>query len=149
MPRRELLKGRISLTNQVYHVTICTKNRETYFNDFECGRILVNQVKHFHHSKMVLSMAWVVMPDHFHWLFKLENTLSLSGLIKRLKARSAIDINRYQGNIGSVWQRGFYDHAVRKEENIRQVARYIIANPLREGLVESIGDYPLWDCIWL
>jgi len=29
------------------------------------------------------------------------------------------------------------------------MARYIVANPLRAGLVERIGDYPLWDATWL
>jgi hypothetical protein len=29
------------------------------------------------------------------------------------------------------------------------VARYIVANPLRAGLVEHLGDYPLWDAVWL
>ena len=31
----------------------------------------------------------------------------------------------------------------------RAAARYIVANPLRAGLVKQIGDYPLWDAIWL
>ena len=34
-------------------------------------------------------------------------------------------------------------------EDVRAVARYIIANPLRAGLCERIGDYPLWDAAWL
>lgn len=61
-------------------------------------------------------------------------------------------IRRERGEITgkqSLWQKGFHDHAIRKEENIQQLARYIVANPLRAGLVEKIGDYPLWDAIWL
>jgi REP element-mobilizing transposase RayT len=46
-------------------------------------------------------------------------------------------------------QRAFYDHALRQDEDVQGVARYIVANPLRAGLVENIGDYPLWDAIWL
>ncbi|MBB5859537.1 hypothetical protein GGR69_001194 [Xanthomonas arboricola] len=29
------------------------------------------------------------------------------------------------------------------------MARYLIANPLRAGLVARVGDYPFWDAIWL
>jgi hypothetical protein len=29
------------------------------------------------------------------------------------------------------------------------LARYIVANPLRAGLVEHLGDYPHWDAVWL
>ena len=38
-------------------------------------------------------------------------------------------------------------YGVKKE--IKDVARYIVANPLRAGLVEKIGDYPFWDAVWL
>jgi len=48
-----------------------------------------------------------------------------------------------------VWQRGFHDHAVRREENLRALARYIIANPLRAGLTRSPAEYSFWDCVWL
>ena len=46
-------------------------------------------------------------------------------------------------------QDGYHDHALRQEEDLRAVARYIIANPVRAGLVERIGDYPHWDAAWL
>jgi len=32
---------------------------------------------------------------------------------------------------------------------VQATARYIVANPLRAGLVERLGDYPLWDAVWL
>ncbi len=48
-----------------------------------------------------------------------------------------------------LWQAGFHDHGVRAEEDLRSMARYIVANPLRAGLVERLGDYPHWDARWL
>jgi len=89
------------------------------------------------------------MPDHLHWLFQLQERLTLAQAIKQLKARSALRINGLLGRQGPVWQRGDYDHAIRRDEDLRAVARYIIANPLRAGLVQQIGDYPLWDANWL
>nr|WP_305800402.1 hypothetical protein [Thiolapillus sp.] len=50
---------------------------------------------------------------------------------------------------GTLWQPAYYDHALRKEDNHKEIARYIVANPLRGGLVKSLGDYPHWDSIWL
>jgi hypothetical protein len=50
---------------------------------------------------------------------------------------------------GPVWQKAFYDHALRKDEDVKKMARYIIANPMRQGLVKKIDDYPLWDAIWI
>jgi putative transposase len=50
---------------------------------------------------------------------------------------------------GRIWQDGFHDHALRKEEAVIDAARYIVANPLRAGLVGSVKDYSHWDAIWL
>lgn len=149
MPRDDLLKGRFSQGHQLYHVTLCTECRKAWFSDLHCGRIVACQMRRLHEDKMVNSMAWVVMPDHLHWLFQLGETKSLSNIIKDLKGRTAIELNAYLQRKGAIWQRGFYDHALRKEEDIKQIARYIVANPLRAGLVDQIGDYPLWDAIWL
>jgi putative transposase len=38
---------------------------------------------------------------------------------------------------------------VRRDEDLVRLARYIVANPLRTRIVAHIGDYPLWDSIWL
>ena len=35
------------------------------------------------------------------------------------------------------------------DEDVRRIARYIVANPLRAGLGRNIGYYPYWDCIWM
>ncbi|GGY09626.1 hypothetical protein GCM10007160_41190 [Litchfieldella qijiaojingensis] len=58
-------------------------------------------------------------------------------------------VNRALCGEKSIWQRGYHDRAIRDEEDIRAVARYIVANPLRAGLVNDIGQYPLWDAKWL
>ena len=93
-------------------------------------------------------MAWVVMPDHLHWLFQLKEG-TLARTIGSTKSRSALAINRATNNQGALWQSGYHDRAVRDGEDLRNIARYIVANPLRAGLVNNIGDYPLWDASWL
>ena len=88
------------------------------------------------------------MPDHIHLLLQLGET-ELSVVMKRLKARTAIALNREIGRRGRFWAKGFHDHALRKEEDLLAVSRYIVANPLRAGLVKSVSDYPYWDAVWL
>lgn len=67
----------------------------------------------------------------------------LSEAMQLLKGRSARAVGR------AVWQANYFDHAVRQDEDLRKMARYIVANPLRANLVEQIGDYSLWDAVWL
>jgi REP element-mobilizing transposase RayT len=88
------------------------------------------------------------MPDHFHGLIELQN-IPLPTLMARTKSRTTVTLNRLLRREGPIWQPGFHDRAIRKEEDLQAVARYIVANPLRAGLVEKVGDYPLWDAIWL
>jgi REP element-mobilizing transposase RayT len=129
-------------------LTAVVLNRDPVFRDFKNGRIVVDALRTAEEERFVTSLAYVVMPEHFHWLVELKN-IQLSGLMARTKSRIAVTLNRSRGRQGPVWQHGFHDRAIRREEDLQAVARYIVANPLRAGLVEKIGDYPLWDAVWL
>ncbi len=41
-----------------------------------------------------------------------------------------------------IWQDGFHDHGLRDEENYRARIRYVLQNPIRAGLADSIESYP-------
>ncbi|WP_422776319.1 REP-associated tyrosine transposase [Pseudomonas mediterranea] len=143
-----LRRGRCSEQGRGYLVTAVIHRRRPIFADWKVGRLLVAEFKRAHDSGQVNSLAWVVMPDHFHWLVQINNT-PLSRVIGATKARCTHSVNSRTGASGPLWQSGFHDRAIRDNEDLLPFARYIIANPLRAGLVDRIGDYPLWDAIWL
>ena len=152
---KNLRKGRVSQPNQAYLITAVTENRQKVFADFYPARILIDCLRQQHDLGHVESLAFVVMPDHLHWLMILQAGASLSEVMRRVKGGSAYLINscRRQHEVSvevkPLWQEGFHDHALRREEDMRRTARYLIANPLRAGLVSKIGDYPHWDAKWL
>ena len=147
---RDLRKGRVSIENNIYLVTILTQGRRLLFKRLECGRVVVCSLQYAEKSGFASTLAYVVMPDHLHWLMSLENQASLSDVVGRIKRNTSRQINRELGCTGvSAWQRGFHDHALRSEEDVRDVARYIVANPLRAGLVRRVGDYSLWDAVFV
>jgi REP element-mobilizing transposase RayT len=94
-------------------------------------------------------LAWVLMPDHWHGIFSLGEGQSLSRLVNRLKANSSRAVRRDCGVAEKVWADGFHDHALRSDDDLVDVARYVVLNPFRAGLVRRIGDYPYWNAIWL
>ncbi|WP_417615681.1 REP-associated tyrosine transposase [Oceanisphaera sp.] len=149
MSYEDALAGRCSLPNHVYHITICTRYRQPVFSNWQTGRLAVQEFKHVQSQLGVQSLAWVLMPDHLHWLLQLNKEASLARTVSIFKGRSARNINQYLARTGGLWQKGFYEQAIRQDEDLRQIARYIVANPLRAGLVQKIGNYPLWDAIWL
>jgi len=152
---KDLRKGRYSQQNQSYLVTSVTYQRQKLFADFDLGRMVVLVLRHQHELGNVQSLAFVVMPDHFHWLFTLQNDNTLAKVMQQVKGRSAALIQKIRRERGdtilhsALWQNGYHDHALRKEGDLQHIARYIVANPLRAGLVDKIGDYPLWDAVWL
>jgi len=141
-----LRKGRTSRQNQIYLVTTVTLDRQWLFENFRIGRAVVHEFMRADRYGSTETHAFVVMTDHLHWLFCLVGSGSLSGVIGAVKRNSARQVNAILGRQGyPVWQRGYHDHALRTEESVLDAARYIIANPLRAGLVSHEGMYPLWD----
>ncbi|MFH7416777.1 REP-associated tyrosine transposase, partial [Pseudomonas syringae group genomosp. 7] len=82
--------------------------------------------------ELVRSLAWVVMPDHFHRLLELKKN-DLPMLMQQLKARSSITIGKIRAHPDTLWQSGYHYQAVRNEQDMLGLARYIVANPLRAG----------------
>lgn len=140
--------GRYCEPGRPYLLTTATHQRQPLFHDFDLGRLLVAQLRAASDEGWATSLAWVVMPDHLHWLIELHER-PLDVLMRRIKSNSSRYINRRLGRSGALWQQGFHDRAIHREEDLRSIARYVIANPLRAGLVQRVGDYPLWDACWL
>ena len=148
MSYNALRKGRFSQPGQDYFLTLVTRRRQPVFQDFQMARLLIREMRRLESEQRLLWQAWVVMPDHLHGLISLEQC-TLPENIRLLKGCSSRAINAFRQEKGSLWQPAYYDHALRKEEDRKAIARYIVANPLRGGLVTSLGDYPHWDSIWL
>lgn len=144
---KNLRVGRISAAHQIYMITSVTYQRQQFFQNLYAGRCVVQALKQAEQSAHTL--AYVVMPDHLHWLMQLKQGASLENSVRFVKATSARYIHQRSDSSGRIWAKGYYDQAVRKEGQVRDFARYIAANPLRAGLVKSVKDYPLWDAIWL
>lgn len=140
--------GRYSEPGRLYLLTTITQKRRPLFQDFKLGRLVVDQFRQAHDDGIVTSKAWVVMPDHFHWLVELHNK-TLGELMCRVKSRSSLNINNLAQTSDRVWQKGYHDRALRREEDLKATARYIVQNPIRAGLATRIADYPLWDACWM
>ncbi len=146
----DLRKGRHSGPGQIYLVTSVTYRRRPLFTDFELARLLVNAMRHHDATGNTETLAFVVMPDHFHWLLGLGGAFDLPRLMDSLKGWTSRRIKaRHDLGGDPLWQEGYHDHVLRRDEDVASVARYVVANPLRAGLVGRLGDYPLWDAVWL
>ena len=149
MSYKDLAKGRFSSENQIYFITTVINKRRKLFVNLDICRNIILQMKRFDDEGYIETIAWVIMPDHIHWLFVLKEDYDLAKVLKKFKGRTARKLNLLLGEKGTFWQHAYHDHALRSDEDIKKVTRYIVANPLRAGLVERIEDYPHWDAMWL
>lgn len=145
---RNLRLGRFSEAGRIYVLTSVTHDRPCLFVDWQVGRFVAQEFRRADDSGVTGTLAWVVMPDHFHWLIELRAG-SLGEVVRGVKSRSAKAINRSRKGGGPIWQKGYHDRALRREDDVAEIARYIVANPLRAGLVSKLGAYPLWDAKWI
>ena len=144
----QLRRGRYSESGRLYLLTTVTHKRHPLFLDFHHARTVIRFLRMADQEGSCQSLAWVVMPDHAHWLVEL-NDVSLSTLMRYFKARSSRALHKAGSLSPPIWQAGYHDRALRRDEDVVKVARYIIANPLRAGLVDKVGNYPHWDAVWV
>ncbi len=148
MANPHLLRGRTSQVGCYYSITTVVRDRRPLLVQGNNTCILRDELQCITQEGIADTLAWVAMPDHLHWLFQLRQG-SLGRCLQRFKSRSARTINLDTGSSGPFWQGGYYEHCLRSEEDLLTQARYLVANPLRKGLVTKIEDYPFWWCRWI
>ena len=145
---RRLRHARCSVPGRLYMLTTVTHQRRPLFHNLRHARLVIHNLRHAEQQHYCCSLAWVVMPDHVHWLIELKDT-TVGTLMQRFKCQSSNALRKDGVKASPVWQPGYYDRALRRDEDIREAARYIVTNPIRAGLVERVGEYSHWDAVWL
>jgi REP element-mobilizing transposase RayT len=94
------------------------------------------------------------MPDHLHFLAGTSEGGDLLSLMHSFKQKTGWWFKNHYAAGGlkasptlrkhrpALWQKSYYDHILRREEDIGDVIRYIVENPVRGGLVDRAEDYP-------
>lgn len=138
--------GRYSQSGGIYLITTVTHQRAPVFEDFVLARLAITELRTCDERGRSNTLAFVLMPDHLHWLVQLQHG-TLSALVGNFKANASKMVHRHWGTPPnpSLWQDGFHDRALRSGEDLTAVARYIVRNPVRAGLVAKVGDYPHWN----
>jgi len=81
------------------------------------------------------------MPDHLHIVLEaLDKEADLVKFVTRFKQYAGFEYRRETGS--RLWQEGFYDRVLRKEEAAEDAVRYVLSNPVRAGLVMAVHEWP-------
>lgn len=96
--------------------------------------------------------AWVVLPDHLHAVWTLpEGDADYSSRWREIKKRFSkslpeterLSAARQRKGERGIWQRRFWEHTIRDEQDYRHHVDYVHVNPLKHGLVKRVKDWPL------
>ena len=129
----------------MYFVTICLRDRVPLLGRVEehdvrltsLGEIVAHEIarlgSRFREVGVDLS---IVMPDHTHVILALRDRVrTLGAVVGALKSSSAAQINTFRETPGTpLWQRGYYDHVIRDDEDLDRIRVYIKTNPTRWSL---------------
>ena len=127
-----------------YFITICTQNRQKLFwqnvgaiidrpEDVrlsEIGNIVREAVANIPvYYPSICMDTYAIMPDHVHLLLQIDGRSLTAPTISRVVQQFKGAVTKQAGH--PVWQKGFYDHVVRSEQDHREIWAYIEGNPMK------------------
>jgi REP element-mobilizing transposase RayT len=124
--------------NHVVYLTVCAASRGRWLEDAELAVLARDEILKLHPAHPVIGFC--IMPDHIHILLCNAGS-KLGPIMNGFKGRISRQVRSERPGL-EVWQEGYWDHIVRKEEGLYKVLQYILLNPVRAELVDSWWDYP-------
>lgn len=122
-----------------YLLTINTYQRKPWFRDAQLVKSCQKELLRLGDQLGFKILAYCFMPDHLHLLIQGSDNSRLIPFIQKFKQLTGY---RFKASTQErLWQRSFYDHVLRGEEDLGEVANYVWDNPVRAGLIESRHDY--------
>jgi REP-associated tyrosine transposase len=124
-------------SKEIYFVTInCQKRRENQLALPHIAQPLFETVRHRQERFLWWPSVFLLMPDHLHGLLSFPPSgKPVRRVVRNWKEWTAKEL-------GIEWQDDFFEHRLRREESRREKADYILANPVRAGLVKRALDWP-------
>jgi REP element-mobilizing transposase RayT len=126
----------------IYLVTTCTKGRLPRLANDKFHEIALEVWRNCQERYGWSVGRYVIMPDHVHFFaFDLWELRTLSEFVGKWKEWTAKYGLRQLGLPMPLWQAEFFDHVLRSSESYDQKWLYVRDNPIRAGLVQSVGQW--------
>ena len=146
---------RRSYEGRTYFFTVVTDRRRPILTT-DLGRAALRGAIHTVKEEMPFEIvAFVLLPDHLHTVWELpRGDLDYSTRWRKLKAKFTKSWRKEGGSLNSrstsrvlrgeqgVWQRRFFEHTCRDENDLKRCVDYIHVNPLKHHLVETVCEWP-------
>jgi REP element-mobilizing transposase RayT len=132
---------RIEFAGALYHVTSRGNRRaDIFLDDEDRGRFLAGLRSVIERYRWLCS-AYCLMDNHYHLLIETP-AANLSQGMRQLNSVYTQAFNRRHGGVGHVLQGRYKAILVEADAYLLELARYIVLNPVRAGMVRGAGDWP-------
>ncbi len=136
---------RVFVQNSYVFITVVTNDRKKILiENIELLRTAFRNTMKNYNFKI---FAMVVMPDHFHLILNPENIQEYPKIIRSIKHCFSKNFNvvgqvcpTYDRNKG-IWQRRYYEHTIRDEEDLYRHLDYIHYNPVKHDYAKNVKDW--------
>ncbi len=130
--------------NGAYFITVCTKNRKRILSNIvgddahivpqKYGMVVEKYIRNVPEIE-----KYVIMPDHIHMIIKINNgtmwasspTNRVATIVRSLKTLTTKEIGK------PIFQRSYYDHVIRNQEDYNEIWEYIENNPKKYLLTKT------------
>ena len=130
-----------------YSLTFCCAHRHDAFVDPRVVSNLTSLLLRTAAEQQFEVVAYCFMPNHLHLLVEgLSDDSELVAFCRLARQRLAHAYARCTSR--PLWQPGYWEHVLREGDTSEACALYIVGNPLRKKLAQSIGDYPYSGGTW-
>lgn len=121
--------------------TLCIDKNTPTFNDTKISTVFADILNTVIINTNCIVPAYCFMPDHQHII--ISGVTSNSNILKTISIYKQKTGYWFSKNLPEIeWQKNFYDHIIRKNENLITQIKYILDNPVRKGLVLDWEKYP-------
>jgi putative transposase len=119
-------------------VNLLKSRRKLQERDYARLAVSIARMRRKHGFRLT---AWVFLPDHWHAIIYPVYPASISLVMAAVKVSSMTAINKSRRELGELWQRRFFDHALRTVKDYWDTVEYIHLNPARRGLVKNPEEW--------
>jgi REP element-mobilizing transposase RayT len=123
---------RLLLTSRTFFVTVNLLRTLPHFTEEEFN-LLVSSFEESRRKLRFSLCGYVLMPDHWHALIGVSDSLPISRVVQDIKWISARRLNRHRNRTGPFWQHQFWDRFVRHDKEFGHRLAYMHLNPVRKG----------------
>lgn len=141
---------RYYVPNSIVAFTVVTYNRQPIFSKPESAKLFLNLLDTLSNKFHYECQAYSILPDHVHLLIQLSPDFPIfSMFIRELKRLFSIEYqksdlilpisnaSRQKHHEVTIWQRRFWDHIIKDEQDLQNHIDYIHLNPVKHGLVQD------------